>query len=260
MSHFGEWMSSYIDDQLSPGRAQRLHMHVAQCEPCAVELAEIRQARRMLLAAPDVEPDPELTSRLMGVLAAQRQQNETEGRGAVPVELRPESRLNRTYPALTGEVRRRKPVRTSILAGVAVVSAALVAVAALGAPTAVVPDLSSVEAMTILAGGQSRNSTTQQVNVGVQSDPVMVREQLGELDVQELDPILRTEISQRPVFVLSTEPLHLVWQSGDIVVDLVAARHTPTVTEVIEQYPNHSFPSGIEHRIARGWATLTGAN
>ena len=260
MSHFGDWMSAYVDGQLGAARAERLVMHTAQCRRCATELAAIRQARSALMSAPDVDPSSELTNRLLRAVAEQNVPADFPRRQVVPFELRPESTQDRVLPALTGEVHRPQRARRATLMVGAGVCAALLGVAALGSPSLVAPDLSDVEALTILAGGQSRDSMVQQVNRGEQDNPIMVREQSGKLATHELDAVQNMRIADRPVFVLSVEPLHIVWQSGDIVVDLVAAGQSPAVTEVIEHYPNHSFPSGVERRIARGWATLTGAN
>ena len=260
MSHFGNWLSAYVDGQLSPARATRLEMHTAVCKRCALELESIGAARNALLAAVDVEPGPDLNDRLMRAAAEIKATDNSPRRGYAPAELQPHRLWQENTLALTGDLRAsHRSSRLALVAG-AICAVLLGTLAAQGAPTTVMPDLSDIDALTILAGGQSRGTTVQQVNFGEQSNPIMVREQQGKLDTQQLDAALRTQIANREVFVLSAEPLHLVWQSGDIVVDLVATAQSPAVAEVIANYPNHAFSSGFEHRIARGWATLTGAN
>lgn len=260
MSHFGEWISAYVDGELSTPRSERLMMHTAQCKECAIELESVREARRALLSVPDAEPSPDLTARLMRATSGEMGPENQRPRRESPAELQPETGADRTYAALTGEVRRPRRTRRVLLTAGLGVGAVLIVLGTLGAPTLVTPDLSEIEALTVLSGGQARESMVRQVDLGQQDDPIMVREQAGKLATEDLDAVATTRIADRTVFVLSVEPLHLVWQSSDIVVDLVAAGQTQAVTEVIEHYPNHSFPSGFEHQIARGWATLTGAS
>ncbi|MDM7855679.1 zf-HC2 domain-containing protein [Cellulomonas alba] len=67
MSHRGPWISAYLDGQLSPEEAERATAHVAQCRACAEELAAARATRRALAAAPDMDPTPDLTARLLSL-------------------------------------------------------------------------------------------------------------------------------------------------------------------------------------------------
>lgn len=260
MSHFGEWTSAYVDGQLSRAQAERLAMHALQCKECAYEIDSIRAARAVLLSARDVEPSPDLASRLMLVAGAHDGPGVRGMHRDIPVDLRPERDRDRTFVALTGELPPTGRMRRSLMMVAVGICAGVLALTALGSPTTVVPDLSEIEALTILAGGQSRTSTIAQVNLGERDNPIMVREQQGRLGTEQLDAVSTTRIAGRTVYVLSEEPLHIVWQSGERVVDLISPGQDRAVIDVIESYPNEELPNGIERRIVRGWTKLSGAN
>lgn len=260
MSHFGEWTSAYVDGQLSQAQAERLTMHALQCKECAREIDSIRSARAALLSAPVVEPSPDLASRLLLVASAHDGPGARGMQREMPVELRPERDRDETFVALTGELPSTGRMRRSLMTVAVGICAGVLALTTLGSPTTVVPDLSEIEALTILAGGQSRTSTVAQVNLGERDNPIMVREQRGRLGTEQLDAVSTTTIAGRTIYVLSKEPLHMVWQSGEKVVDLVSPGQDRAVIDVIESYPNEEFPNGIERRIVRGWTKLSGAN
>jgi len=67
VSHRGPWISAYLDGQLSAEETERATAHVARCQACADELAAARAMRRALSAAPDVDPAPDLTARLLSL-------------------------------------------------------------------------------------------------------------------------------------------------------------------------------------------------
>lgn len=259
MSHFGEWISAYVDGQLSRAQAERLIVHAAGCKECSFEIDATRRARHALLAAAVEDPSPDLATRLLSVADTFNRPDQDNARRSVPPDLRPETAQGQTFSALTGELTTRSRIRRGLTVAVAAVGAALLGLVILGAPRTVVPDLSEIEALTVLAGGQPRNSNISQVNLGEQNNPIMVREQTGQLAAEQLDSVRTTRVSGRTVYVLSQEPLHLVWQSDDTVIDLVTPHNNPAVTSVIESYPDKDFPNGIERRLARGWATLSGA-
>ncbi|MEV0891324.1 zf-HC2 domain-containing protein [Promicromonospora sp. MEB111] len=70
MSHLGDLVSALADGQLSPAETERALSHVTMCRLCARELDTARAARRALLSAADVVPDPALTARLMALQAS----------------------------------------------------------------------------------------------------------------------------------------------------------------------------------------------
>lgn len=68
MSHHpGSRLSALVDGRLDARETERVLAHVARCPGCAALLHAERQARRMLSAARDVEPGPDLTARLLAL-------------------------------------------------------------------------------------------------------------------------------------------------------------------------------------------------
>lgn len=88
---------------------------------------------------------------------------------------------------------------------------------------------------------------------------VVVREQVGRLDAAALSGLPTWEIDGRTVHVVSTEPWHVVWQSGSTVVDIVAEADESTVAQLVATFPDQDYDSGVPARILRGWTTMTGA-
>jgi anti-sigma factor RsiW len=66
VTHLGEQISALIDGELTGAELDRANAHLAACERCRVEAADIRQLKRSLRALFEVECDDELTRRLLG--------------------------------------------------------------------------------------------------------------------------------------------------------------------------------------------------
>lgn len=66
--HEEERLSALLDDELSDEDALTVTRHLAACDPCMVELEEIRSARRALRELPQIDPPAALFSDV--VLAA----------------------------------------------------------------------------------------------------------------------------------------------------------------------------------------------
>jgi len=87
----------------------------------------------------------------------------------------------------------------------------------------------------------------------------VVREQAGLLDVAALAGGETWDVDGRRVHVLSDEPWHVVWQSGDTVIDVVADTEQETVAALVAAFPARDYDAGVPARISRGWTTMTGA-
>lgn len=63
------------------------------------------------------------------------------------------------------------------------------------------------------------------------------------------------------VRVLSSEPWHVAWQSGDTVVDVATDVDAETLAELVAAFPGSAEgdDAGVLHEISRGWSTMTGA-
>ncbi|GLY56593.1 MAG: zf-HC2 domain-containing protein [Cellulosimicrobium funkei] len=87
----------------------------------------------------------------------------------------------------------------------------------------------------------------------------VVREQTGLLDTSALAGGETWDVDGRRVHVLSEAPWHVVWQSGDTVIDVVADTEQETVAALVAAFPARDYDAGVPARISRGWTTMTGA-
>jgi len=87
---------------------------------------------------------------------------------------------------------------------------------------------------------------------------VVVREQHGRLDQDKVSDLRTLDAGGAPVYVVSESPLHLVWQSSDTVVDLVAPGSLDDVLQLVSTFPVDEYDAGFQARVGRGWTTLTG--
>jgi len=88
---------------------------------------------------------------------------------------------------------------------------------------------------------------------------LVVTEQQGRLDLGALTAADRLDLDGRTVYLLSTAPWHVAWQSGEMVVEVVSADAVPGATTVVGQFPDGDYDTGLPARLTRGWDTLTAA-
>lgn len=86
----------------------------------------------------------------------------------------------------------------------------------------------------------------------------VVREQKGRLDLASVEDAVARTVDGAPVYVLSTAPLHVVWQSGENVVDLVAETSLENVLQLISSFSVDEFDTRVQAQLVRGWSSLTG--
>ena len=97
MTHLGEQISALIDGELTGAELDRANAHLAACERCRAEAAEMRQLKRALRALFEVDCDDELTRRLLreagpgGPVPSRQDRREQyqRGRGKGPRDKRP---------------------------------------------------------------------------------------------------------------------------------------------------------------------------
>jgi anti-sigma factor RsiW len=100
VNHLGERISALIDGELTGAELDRANAHLAACERCRAEAAEIRQLKRALRALFEVDSSDELTRRLLGEAGPggpvpSRQDRRVQfrrGRGKGPRDKRPRGR------------------------------------------------------------------------------------------------------------------------------------------------------------------------
>src|SRR6516225_8741739 len=68
MSHLGDRLSALVDGELGGAELDRAHAHLAGCEPCRAEAAELRALKRKLRGLVDGAPaEAAMTSRLIAM-------------------------------------------------------------------------------------------------------------------------------------------------------------------------------------------------
>jgi len=98
-----------------------------------------------------------------------------------------------------------------------------------------------------------------EIDLAAPGGEVVVREQAGVLDTGPLAGGETWDVDGRSVHVLSDAPWHVVWQSGDTVIDLVADTEQETLAALVAAFPARDYDAGVPARISRGWTTMTGA-
>ncbi|GAA3797497.1 zf-HC2 domain-containing protein [Cellulomonas soli] len=87
---------------------------------------------------------------------------------------------------------------------------------------------------------------------------VVLTEQQGRLDTVALEGASAQVVEGCTVYVLSSSPWHVVWQSDATVVQVVAAHQSDSVQSVVAAFPGGTYDDGVPARITRGWDTVTG--
>jgi len=64
IGHVGELASAYLDGETTPEESERLRRHLAECDDCRDEVADIHMARSALRAMPILEVPVELLESL----------------------------------------------------------------------------------------------------------------------------------------------------------------------------------------------------
>lgn len=292
-SHFGAWISAYVDGQLPAAKAERLESHLAVCAQCSREVGDERRARSMLLAARDVAPGPDLAARILAGACPPPAAPPVARRESHP-DLRPDTE-GRAFPALTGDLRRRRRAWRWAAVSVAVVALGVVGLSELGRPPLVSPDTQRVTALGTLAlapvpGVVGVSATTGSATVladlardgwvvparlpdGVSlashrveggvleldldtpAGPVVVVERRGTL-AAELAEHTVVSLAGRTVYVLTSEPWHVAAQVGDVVVEVYAPDDDGPALDVLTSLEDDDR-STLVARLARGWSVLT---
>lgn len=100
---------------------------------------------------------------------------------------------------------------------------------------------------------------TLEVDLSGPTGDVVVTEQHGRLDVSALTAAEPIDVEGRTVYLLSAEPWHAAWQSGDTVVEVVSSRTATEAAQVVAQFPESQFDAGLPARLTRGWDTFASA-
>lgn len=110
---------------------------------------------------------------------------------------------------------------------------------------------------TVMAVRPSSAATSVEVDLlAPTGSAVVVTEQQGRLDTAALNGVPVRRVGGRAVYVLSSAPRHLVWQSDASVVEVVAAVPDDELDGLVGAFPATPFDDGVPARIGRGWSTV----
>ncbi len=84
---------------------------------------------------------------------------------------------------------------------------------------------------------------------------LVVTQRLARLDESAVDGV-ETQIGDRTVLVLSRTPWQAVWQSGDVMVDIVAEVPSDAVVDLVSAASVRAYDDGAQARVVRGWQNL----
>ena len=101
------------------------------------------------------------------------------------------------------------------------------------------------------------DETTLEVDLVGPAGALVMTERHGHLDTDALSGTERHVVADRTVYVLGATPWHAAWQSGDTVVEVVAATGSGEVEALVAQFPLDEYDEGVPARITRGWGTMT---
>jgi hypothetical protein len=79
-----EWLSAYLDGEITPRRREAIEAHLAGCDACRRELASLRGVSACLQAWPAPEANPELSARFAERLAERTRQPAARRPFAIP--------------------------------------------------------------------------------------------------------------------------------------------------------------------------------
>ncbi|WP_029290505.1 zf-HC2 domain-containing protein [Cellulomonas sp. HZM] len=108
-----------------------------------------------------------------------------------------------------------------------------------------------------LVGWRTTDEGSLEVDLTGPAGPVVVTEQAGRLDEAAVVGAQAADVEGIDAVLLSTEPWHVAWQSGDTVVQVVAGRDSGAARSFVAGFPVGAA-DGVPARMWRGWTTVAG--
>jgi anti-sigma factor RsiW len=108
--HLGDQLSALVDGELDGAERDRVHAHLARCEPCRAEVADLRELKRRLRTLGTAAPgQAAMTGRLIALTGPGGPMPPRSGRRSRPASGRRAVRaLTRPQPGRPGPSRRRR--------------------------------------------------------------------------------------------------------------------------------------------------------
>ncbi|WP_152187920.1 zf-HC2 domain-containing protein [Georgenia satyanarayanai] len=273
MSHLGSRVAPLVDGQLPAAEAEELLAHAAACARCHWLLGQERASRTMLSQAWDVEPDAELTARLLA-LSPGPEERAPRGRrvllaaagagglaaacavGLVVVGSLSEPRAD--PHAILDVVQGSLGERPEELAGgTGEVSGDVVAWMAehgWSAPESLPSGMRVVD----VAVHETEGGEVLEVEIAGAMAHVRLLQQRGVLTGEAEEQMQSELVGQRDAVLLPSGVHDLALQSeGCVVVVLAAPDDAPVSDAILAALPEGDFDTSVGARFTRGWDTVT---
>jgi len=272
--HLGERIHDLLDGRLSRDESHDAMAHLSLCDECTARWQELRKAREALNTS-QAGIDMRFAQQLLN-----RERMAEIAKG--------ESK----HRARAARGRDRRPV--TIVAAVVVILAFTAGAAYIaGTPDTVSPEFAAVSAAgggasIAVMGPESMDEGTEiatwvhpdwqdsglvpigarverhnGVSILVASllvglEPIVITEQHGHLSSVVADTFPRLQVGGVDVFLVNTQPVQLIWQSGRVVVAATCECAVDTLVAVVASFPSADEP-GVIDRIATGLRVFAGA-
>jgi anti-sigma factor RsiW len=268
VKHLGDRLHDLLDNRLSRADACAAMEHLGECEPCSVRWRELRAAREALHSS-EAGIDMRFTQQLLD-------------RDRMAEIAKGESR----HRARAASGRARRPITLAVTAA-SLVAVAVAAAYSAGAPTEIDYEFaaasSSGGAQSVAFHGPDSMRAGDQLRAWVQPDwqasglvpveakvirgqngdtilvaailahmqAVIITEQHGRLNDSLVADLPRADVDGLDVYVVSEDPAHVVWQTGEVVVSALCECEMTTLESVAAAFPDDEQP-GFVDRVATG--------
>lgn len=272
--HLGERIHDLLDGRLSRDESHEAMAHLSLCQDCAARWQELIRAREALHSS-QAGIDMRFAQQLLD-------------RDRIAQIAKGESK----HRARAARGRDRRPA-TIAVAVVVILAFTVGAAYVAGAPDTVSPEFAAVSASgggasIAVMGPESMGSGTQiaawvhpdwqdsglvpiearversngadilVASLLVGLEPVVITEQHGHLSNAFADSAPRLSIGGVDVFLVNTQPVQLIWQSGRVVIAATCDCAIDTLAPVVASFPSADEP-GVIDRIAKGLGVFAGA-
>lgn len=273
MSHLGSKVAPLVDGQLPAAEAEELLAHAAVCARCHWLLGQERASRTMLSQAWDVEPDPELTARLLA-LAPGPEERAPRGRrvllaavgagglaAACAVGLvvvgglsEPHADPSAILDVVTAGVGERPAELADEAGGVSGDVVAWMAEQGWSAPESLPSGMRVVD----VTVHETDAGEVLEVEIAGAMAHVRLLQQRGVLPGEAVEELQTGLVGRHDALLLPSGVHDLALQSeGCVVVVLAAPDDAPVSDAILAALPEGDYDTSVAARFTRGWDTVT---
>lgn len=110
----------------------------------------------------------------------------------------------------------------------------------------------------VRAGFSSSDPEVLEILFDTEVGTVMLTETHGQLNLKAVTKLPFIEHLSGPIYVVSNTPTHLVWQSGENVIELSSPAAIADIGEMIDGFKVTPSDAGMKDRLVRGLTQMTG--